>query len=626
MSRRGAEALALRSFVLGLGDLLGDPAERRPWTAWVEWSHELARRLLGGEGPRRRLPVDEQRAFEALEAAVDRLRGLDEFLGPVDREGFRDALTAELDSRPIRRGRIGHGVLVGPLSSGIALDSDVVVVLGAIEGAFPARPQPDPLLAESDRRRAGIPPTPGELTVGDQRRALLATVAGAPHVLIGVARGDLRRSAVRSPSRWIGDLHARADVHHVHLASHVEALASTEFPLHDQEYSSRALLRHVRAGGRFDDHPITRADRALAGGLHLVRSRQSPLLTPFDGDLSGMSIPSPFGADTPVAPTRLERWASCPHAYFMRHILHVDADDTDIDDLVISPRERGSLVHATLDGFLTDVLAAETAWPSGRPWSDEHRRSAHRALDEAADTAAKTGLVGHPTLWRDDLRRLHVMLDGWLDEDDGRRAAEGRELVGSETQFGTAGAAWPAAPVTLPDGRQILFRGAIDRVERRGDGTLVVTDHKTGAGTRFAKVGPQDPLGKGRLYQLGAYAAAAATAYRTSPLGIRAEYALVERRTSKEPPGFVVTDDVWAVFTEALAVIADGIEGGMFPPRPEPPVFRPFIACRYCDPDGMGTADGYRRWLHKRHDPRLAAYVRLVGETDEADTDEGNGS
>ena len=620
VSRRGSQALALRAFVLELREHLGDPTELRTWEHWVEWSHTLLRRLLGGETARQRLPLDEQRGFDALEAAIDRLRGVDEFLGPVNRQGFRDALTVELDSRATRRGRIGHGVLIGPLSSGLALDSDLVVILGAVDGSFPSRPQPDPLLGEADRRRAGIPPTPSEVGIGDQRRALLAAVAGAPALIIGVARGDLRRSAVRSASRWIDDLQPRADIHQVHVASHVEALTTSEFPLHPQEFAGRALWRHVRAGHQIDDHPLALGDHAIVAGLGLIRARELPYLTAFDGDLSGMAVPSPFGSTTPIAPTRIERWASCPQSYLMRHLLRVDAEESSVDELVITALDRGSLIHEALDDFLTAMLSLRAGpWPSQQSWSPEHRARAHRALDEAADRAAKAGTIGHPTIWHHDLARLHIDLGLWLDDDDTVRAEETRQLTGSETTFGAPDSAWPAAPVTVAGGRQILFRGAIDRVDRRADGSLVVIDHKTGTGSRYTKVSDTNPVGSGQLYQLGAYVAAAASAHGAVVTGIRAEYAFVERRASKRRVGFTVTDEVWATFTDALTVIADCIEGGLFPPRPEPPVFKPFVSCRYCDPDGMGTADRYREWLRKRRDPRLTAYLTLIGEIGETD-------
>jgi hypothetical protein len=43
-----------------------------------------------------------------------------------------------------------------------------------------------------------------------------------------------------------------------------------------------------------------------------------------DGDVSGHGIPGPADAGQVVAPTALEAWASCPHAYFVKRLLRVE--------------------------------------------------------------------------------------------------------------------------------------------------------------------------------------------------------------------------------------------------------------------------------------------------------------
>ena len=618
-SRRQATlALGLRACVLDLERRLGDPADVRPWAEWVEASHGLVRHLLGGERHRRRLPADEQRTFDALEAAIDRLVGVDDFLGPVDRATFRRALANEVDSQMPRRNHIGTGVFVGPLSASVALDSDVIAVLGATDGSLPARPSTDPLLNETDRHLAGIVERPGDLTAAEQRRCLLVAIAGASQVLLGVARGDLRRSAGREPSRWIDDLRVRADVHEIHHASHADGLAGAEFPVHPSEFLGRSLLSHVRAGAAIDDHPLAASDPVIAGGLRLIRARQASQLTEYDGDLSGLGVPTPFDGATRIAPTRLERWIACPHGYFMRHVLHVDADVAAGDDLMITPMERGSLVHAALERFLTGVLDdTRGPWPADRAWSVDHRRAAHLALDEVADERAKSGVTGHPSMWAYDLAGLHGDLDGWLATDDEIRAETGRVLVGTESPFGADDDAWPAARVQLPGGRAVVFRGVIDRVERELDGALAVTDLKTGRADRHTRVSQESPLGAGVLLQLGAYAAAAAAAHDHQPIGVHAEYRFIDRVARRRRSGFQVTPEVWTSFTEALAVIADAMAAGMFPARPDPPTFQFYISCRYCDPDGAGTDERHREWMRKRDDPRLSAYLELIGaETD----------
>jgi hypothetical protein len=48
-------------------------------------------------------------------------------------------------------------------------------------------------------------------------------------------------------------------------------------------------------------------------------------------------------------------------------------------------------------------------------------------------------------------------------------------------------------------------------------------------------------------------------------------------------------------------------------------VWRPFVPCRFCDPDGLGTTERWREWRRKRRAPELAALVALVepGEDDD---------
>jgi hypothetical protein len=75
-------------------------------------------------------------------------------------------------------------------------------------------------------------------------------------------------------------------------------------------------------------------------------------------------------------------------------------------------------------------------------------------------------------------------------------------------------------------------------------------------------------------------------------------------------------------WSEALTVIANGIEAGVFAARPgDDTRFAGFIGCHACDPDGLGTADLQRRWDRKQRAPELAAYLRLLGDEPVDDAD-----
>ena len=84
-------------------------------------------------------------------------------------------------------------------------------------------------------------------------------------------------------------------------------------------------------------------------------------------------------------------------------------------------------------------------------------------------------------------------------------------------------------------------------------------------------------------------------------------------RDLKNPRGYFVDSPVADALDRALRVIVDGIDGGVFVARPRMPAWSMFIECDYCDPDGLGTADGHREWTRKQEAPELADYLELIG-------------
>jgi ATP-dependent helicase/nuclease subunit B len=604
----------LAHFVGWLIDELGAPGESRRWDAWGKWSHRMLSRLLGSTAARLRLPADEQEAIELVEAAIDRLAGLDEVAPRVNRAGFASALEAELDAALGRVGRIGDGVLLGPLSSAIGLHAEVTIVLGAVDGRLPAPPPSDPLIGDHDRVLVPLMQTGGDI-VSQQRRHLIAALRSAPDVMVGVPRGDLRRSAQQTASRWLDELVPAGSRHDLHQQSFTHGLGALEFPATAAEHRVRSLLAHVRAGSAIDTHGLLGRDSALRRNLLLVRARESAEFTEYDGNLGAASVPVPFGDGRVMSPTQLERWAGCPHRYFVERLLGVSSIEDRDDDLRMNVMDRGSLLHTVFDEFLQLVITEQMPCPEpNQPWPEEYRQAAFDALDTTAESYESAGLTGRALLWRFDRNRLRSELRRWLDRDDIERAAFATRPVGSEQRFGFPDSPWPAAIVELPTGEQLRFRGSIDRLDRSTDGHWHVTDHKTGTGSQYSTIRASNPVDGGKRLQLGIYAAAVATQHGVSPIGMTSEYSFTARTKGPARNGFEITPEIWSTFVEALSIIVDGMSRGLFPPKPkQPSFFLGWVECPVCDPDGLGTAEGYRAWLRKRDDPRLAPVLALEG-------------
>jgi RecB family exonuclease len=503
---------------------------------------------------------------------------------------------------------------------GIGLELDLVVVLGLAEGSFPATVRDDSLLP--DRERAV---TAGELglradRVARQHRQLLGSLAGASRRLLCVPRGDLRRSVERVPSRWVldiagvladdgrrwwaPDLRAAREPWIREVASFDAGLRTLTVPATEQEHRLRSLLA---TGGDL----AGTADACTAAGAELLLARRSDRFTRFDGNLQGLPIPSPVARVT--SPTRLERWAACPHRHLVEDLLGAAPIENPEEAFVITPIHRGNLIHKALERFIQEVLERpESERPQpGIPWTAADVQRLAEIGDQLCDEYEALGITGRPIFWRRDRRRILLDLIEFLLCDSAHRIEHRSAPFAAELSFGF-GDGLAAVQVPLPDGRRLAVRGWIDRVDVRADGTVHVTDYKTGSTWGYGGLAEGDPVARGTKLQLPLYGLAGRAAVQDPTRAVRADYWFVTSRAGFAREGYDVTDEVLDRTVEVLGVIVEGIEAGLFPPHPEElsTFFR--IGCHVCNPDGLGTAELRKQWERKRHDPFLARYADLA--------------
>jgi RecB family exonuclease len=185
-------------------------------------------------------------------------------------------------------------------------------------------------------------------------------------------------------------------------------------------------------------------------------------------------------AERSYSPTALQTFAACPYR-FLLHAVHKLAPrelPEAIDEL--DPLQRGSLVH-DVHFELFGELDREGLLPVGPAALPRARELLDRVLDRVAERHREKLAPAIGRVWDDGVAGVRSDLREWL-----RRASEdGSGFVPwrFELSFGLSErrARDPhsqAAPVPLECG--IRLRGSIDLVERRGDGALRATDHKTG--------------------------------------------------------------------------------------------------------------------------------------------------
>ena len=625
-----AATRSLQEFVSTLvDDLEVDPAAS--WRDLARWAERLVDDHLAPEPRRANWPEVERQAAEKIEAALARLSGLDAVEAAPGLAVFRRTLELELDADLGRVGRLGDGLLMGHVALGLGLDLDRVFVCGLAEGLFPTRVRDDSLLPDADRRATdGALPVRAS-RVDDDHRRLLAALAGASEQRVLLfPRGDLRRTTERLPSRFVvecigttnterlpdnlGELRA---AWYTPVPSFAAGIARVEFPATEQEHRLRTLLDHTRAGHAAAEHELRDVDVAFRRGIDTVAARNSRDFTRFDGNLAGFAAGRVTDNDVVVSATRLQTYAANPFDYFLEYVLRVDIPELPEDRYEVSPLDRGSLVHETLDAFLTEVLARPDGAPApDTPWAAADRaRLREIAVAQCAVYEAQ-GRTGRRLFWHRDRRRILAELDRFLTEDSTTRAEFGLRAVATELRFGYPDTA-PAVDVHLSDARTLRFRGAADRVDRTRSGALWVIDYKTG---RPYGIDADDATAAGTMLQLPVYAHAARASFGNPDTPVGAAYWYVSTRGQFRWAELVLTPRVDARVDEVLRAVADGIDAGVFPCRVDPPTTWTRRYRSYTDPDARGTRDRFREWQRKRGAPALHGYAALA-EPDHADAD-----
>jgi len=628
-----------------------DGPHDRTWRGFAAWADALLDTCLGPPSARVDWPAHDRGAEVVLRERLTALATLDMPSGTAGAAGlpppavgdgtggrhaeldmatFRAALRVELDSAAGRLGTTGTGVFLGPVTAAAGRELAQVFVVGMAEGAFPSRPMDSPLLPDAVRRPLVTrhPELSAALStraecVAAERAALFAVVAGAAHATLSYPRADRRQQRERMPSAWFLELAgARAGASRPLLADELsapqgipgyEAIASASAgiegvaePATPAEWIARELLAGISRGEDVRSSPVLAAEPGLRTAIAAARERAAAPFSVWDGHVGPVPALAAHLAE-PLSPTRLARYATCPRQYFMSSLLGVRERESRDDPLALQGAHRGLLLHHILERVLTALVAQ----PPGD--GDEARDVLRRIADHALGPAEAEAGASLPA--RLSAEAVRAWLERWLVEHAALAADLGVVPVGAELAFGRDTDPLGAVRVALPGGRELAFRGRVDRVDvaPSGDSVLVI-DYKTSTDDGYQGI-DKDPVLGGRELQLAIYGLAAAGVHPHADVSAR--YWFLGPRTSRAAHrGFVLDGQKRDRAVAVLDVLADGIADGAFPGRPGP--WNDFLGayehCRSCPFDRVCPAPGDRErtWERDARDPVLRRYAALA--------------
>lgn len=579
----------LRAFIAELRQALTGLQSANSWTELTDLFEVTWERLFDRPAD----DPEQTRVYDSILAFVRGLKGLDEVTGTPSLSILRETLELELRSRTSRVGKIGTGVMVGPIRDAVGQEFDLLCVVGMAEGTLPTATTDDPLLPESVRIRTG-----GVLPTWRDRqdllhRDLLAGLSGATASLLSFPRGDIRSGAKQVPSRW--------------LLPTLQAFMGPEVRATNwMDFSHPAVeVRGSYAAGIEAEDPVSVVQlhqrQALADpaqidpiARQMIHDRADAVFSRFNG-LVGDQVPLP---EIGPSPTRLQKWFECPRHYFHRYILGLHEQDDPDETVEMSPLDEGTLLHRILERLVTQWRNPDF----GQPWPDDLVRLLEGIVAEEFDHAEQQMLIGLRIPWERTKDKLRADLRAWIPRDNALRAGRWKPLA-TELHFDNL-------EVPLPDGTILRLQGSVDRVDVDAAGNLRVLDYKSGKADKYKKLSAADPTLQGKYLQLPVYALAAERHLGQGPEPTRADYWFISAGQKGKTFGYDVTQEVLDAALQVIQVAVDGHRKGFFPPRPTH--HSKAWECPSCQADG--GADRFEsQWFEQLlADSRLGDYRAVI--------------
>ena len=609
-----------------LAQALDSPPDGSPWPDFVAWCSAVYERFAGAPEA---WPKEEREAAHQLERTVRSLASAAWFESAASASLFRAALEQALGEATLPLGRLGAGVVLGPVQSVAGMAFDEVFLVGLNEGAFPPAPPVDPFFPDEAEDVLGL----REQYRGRDREAFLSAIYSAGRK-VTLSTADSADGRAAFPSRWLLEIASAlagqpisasafaalrsADQPWLRVVrSAQEGAASASAPADVEDRRLAEASAWVKAGRRLKDAALARRrDLPLARALQVAEARFSLELTEFDGQVSELAeaaaIARLFNGEHAMSATSIQEWASCPFRFFLGRVLRVRSSEPPEDRWTLDAGARGSLIHAILEEFLRRQAEADP--PLGiRAYDDADRLQLHDIAHAHFEELRASGAAGNPLIWEAVAADILADLDAFLREDQAWRAEHGWQPSRFEQRFGFEDEdSWPALELAVGD-LNLRFRGVIDRIDLAGDGRRAfLYDYKTGRSDEYKPV-EMDPVNSGRALQLAIYAEVARR--NLGQPAIDAAYWFISSRGGyamyglKQPP-----EEVAARLQDVLGGIAGGIRQGLFPavPGDEDEHYGTFDNCRWCDYERVCPNARDQMWLAKRHSPACRAYERLA--------------
>ena len=478
------------------------------WASWSEFSGQAKRwvenSIKDDFGP-------------ALVDKLDELPVLDRLSAKVSRDVFVQTVFRVLEQSSVSRGRFQRGAVhICPLMNARAVRFPVVFVPGMVEKEFPVLPSQDPIILDFEREAINARGN-GRLFLKRERiqeEELLFNLvqqAAIDRLYLSYPRMEQNQLRPKITSRFIlektGELEGkRVSYHSLRETSHtVYPLARWAPQLRSRSISAQgfrmaSLVAAERAGEPFLKEFFEQSSTRMRSSLEFYRHQwQSRYFTEHEGLIADSDGLKRVLANNVYSPTQLEVFCTCPYRFLLAKVFRLEQFEPPDSQTRLSPLVKGKLIHGIFERFYRWALDSGKIPLSAANYAELKDKLIACAQDEFRRTE-DAGLVGARFYWRLEKESIQVDLVRFLrkeiEEDSGYRPIHLEKAFGFDEPFA----------IDLGNGRSLLLRGKIDRLDQGPDGTFRVIDYKSGAVGQARA----NSFSGGRSLQLPLYLVAAA--------------------------------------------------------------------------------------------------------------------
>ena len=523
---------------------------------------------------------------------------------------FRRTFELELDAARDRVGRLGDGVLVGPVGMALGVDLDRVWVCGLAEGLFPSVPT---RRSAARRPRTGCARGRAAAAFRSHGRRRTRAARGA-RLDRGRARVHLsaRRSAAQHRTRSVAV--PRGDDRGGRRRGPVDPVVRVRGDARRVPREPPRARGARRGGGRTVGGVRRPRSRAGSSSRRRARRARSPAST-----ATSRTSPTVCGGISPAhpervtSPTRLQTWAACPHAYFMEHGAARRAGRA-------AGRHHAARARSIAARSCTRCSTGSSARPATAPTpvvrGPTPTVSGLRAIADGGVRARRGPRADRPAAAVAPRPARDPRSSSTRSSTPTRRSGPvgSRRRSRPSSPFGMLGSRrrsrsrcrWATGGSCACGARPI---GSIGEPTATSSSSTTRPDRS--AWLQVARR-MTTPVTAGTHLQLPVYAYAARAAYGKPDTTVEAYYWFVGQGQQPHASATSSTARSTTCSRPRCGRSSTASKQECSRPGPPEPAPTPFVECHYCDPDGMGTADRWREWERKFDAPELVRFHRLA--------------